>query len=325
MFGVGIFGAGRVSGGHAHAVTNVEGLRLVAVAEPDAERRNRFTERFPCEGYANHIELLARQDIHLILAGLPHWLHAPMVLDALNAGKHVLVEKPMACTLEECDAMISAASANGVSLMTGHHHRFVGENIAAKEVILSGELGEIVLATETWHKPFGLATRPPWFLDRTKGGGMWLMNAAHMIDRLLWFVESEVVAVKGLVSNRIMKQKADDSAAAMIQFANDVYATIIHSGYAAPKGEEWHVGEITLTKGMVKTVPGQSAWVARDGKYEQIPVRRTSAMRDELAGFVQSIQNGTEPPVSNAHARAVVETMLAVEESSRTRREVRLR
>ena len=361
--GVGFFGAGRVSRDHVYAATRLPDLKLVGVAEPDEERRTLFAQRHGCDGYADHRDLLAREDVDLVLVGLPHYLHAPLTIDALNAGKHVMVEKPMAMTVEECEAMIEAADRNGVRLMVGHTQHFFPSNIAAKDLIDRGEIGEIVLATQTWSKPFGLAGRPPWLLDRSTGGGMWLMNGAHMLDCLLWFVGSEVVAVKGSVTSKIVQQEADDSIIALLEFANGVYATVVHSGSkrpVQPPPEQWLIGETTGTEGAVRTVPYQGeAWLNTEGDYEpvdlgddgsraaevaaflqatdpatapssgaEVPrsaVEEMAGVASEVAAFIGAIESGAEPPVSNAHALAVMEAMLAVEESSRTGREVRLR
>ncbi|HIE27121.1 TPA: hypothetical protein EYP66_07530 [Candidatus Poribacteria bacterium] len=92
--GVGIIGAGRASRDHVYAVKNIPELQLIGVADPDEARRNDFAQRHQCDVYEDYRHLLARGDIHLILAGVPHWLHAPLSIDALNAGKHVMVEKP---------------------------------------------------------------------------------------------------------------------------------------------------------------------------------------------------------------------------------------
>ena len=107
-FGVGILGAGRVSRDHGYAVTSNPALDLVAVADPDGDRCHAFADRQGCDAHTEHQELLSRDDVDLVLAGLPHWLHAQVTIDALNAGKHVLIEKPMAMTVEECRAMVDA-------------------------------------------------------------------------------------------------------------------------------------------------------------------------------------------------------------------------
>ena len=357
--GVGILGAGRVSRDHGYAVKNTPGLELVAVADPDGDRCGSFAQQQGCAAHTDHHELLARDDVDLVLAGLPHWLHAQVTIDALNAGKHVMAEKPMAMTVEECRAMVEAAEKNGVRLMVGHTQHFFPANIAVKELIDGGKIGDIVLGTQAWHKPFGLAGRPPWMLDREKGGGMWLMNGAHMLDCLIWFIGSPVVAVKGCVTNRIVGQKADDSIIAFLEFANGVCATLAHSGSKRPDPpppEQYMATEIVGTEGSARVISYEGkAWVNTQGDDEEVPVGRDTdaeqaivrflnekagaspgtpvaqsaieqvkGITDEIAAFVRSIDTGAETPVSNAHSLAVMEAVLAVEESSRTGREVRL-
>ena len=90
--GVGIIGAGRVSRDHVYAVKNIPGLQLIGVVDPNEERSSRFAQQYQCDAYVDHRDLLVRDDVDVILAGVPHWLHATISIDALNAGKHVMAE-----------------------------------------------------------------------------------------------------------------------------------------------------------------------------------------------------------------------------------------
>lgn len=109
MIGVGIIGAGRVSGGHAHAVQNVSRTGLKAVAEVDKTKLEAFANKYKCDAYQDYKELIARDDIQLVMVGLPHGVHGKFALDAAEAQKHIFMEKPMAISVEECDQMIEAA------------------------------------------------------------------------------------------------------------------------------------------------------------------------------------------------------------------------
>ena len=131
---VGIIGAGRVSGGHAAAAAAVPELELAAVVEPNEERRARFADKHGCAAYARHQDMLSGGGIDLALLGLPHWLHAPVAVDCLNAGVHTMVEKPMAVAVEECDQMIEAADASGAQLMVGHTQQFFNANIVTRRL-----------------------------------------------------------------------------------------------------------------------------------------------------------------------------------------------
>lgn len=327
--GVGIIGAGRVSAEHAGAVANMDNLQLLAVAEPDDERRAQFAADHHCNGYADHQKLLDRQDVDLVLVGVPNWLHAPLVIDAIKAGKHVLVEKPMAMTTQECNAMIDAAKQHGVQLMVGHTQHFFPANVAAKTLIDRGDIGPIVMATATWYKPFGLPFRAPWFLDRPQGGGMWMMNGSHMIDCLLWFIGAPLKAVKGSVTNKIFGLNADDSSIAILQFENDIYATIVHCGSKRPEQpppEQWLTIEVTGVEGALKVVSYEGLLSLNlDGNYKSVDVTPQDGMTAEIGAFVRAIETGAPPPITNEFSRSIIEALLAVEQSSDTGREVLLR
>lgn len=357
--GVGILGAGRVSRDHAYAVNSADGLELIGVADPEEERSRAFAEKYQCAGYTDPSELLGRDDVDLILVGVPHWLHAPVCLDALRAGKHVMVEKPMAMTVDECQAMVRAAEENSVQLMVGHTQHFFPANVAVEKWVRQGKIGELVMATQFWFKPFGLAGRPPWMLDRARGGGMWLMNGAHMLDLLIWLVGSEVAAVKASVTDKVVRQKADDSIIAFVEFANGVCATLAHSGSKRPDPpppEQYMTTELVGTEGKLKVVSYEGqAWIDTDGEavpleldrdadreqavrqflnaengkpadapVPQSAVEQTTGIATEVAAFARAIAAGEELPVSNQQSIAVIKAMLAIEESSRTGREVRL-
>jgi len=359
QLGVGIMGAGRVSRDHAYAATAGAHTRLVAIADPVEERVAGLAERFGCDAHTSHREMLSRPDVDLVLAGVPHGLHGPLALDVLNGGKHLMIEKPMAIALEECDAIASAAASNGRRLMVGHTQHFFPANLAVKGLIESGRIGAPVMASQWWYKPFGLAGRPAWMLDRSQGGGMWMMNGAHMLDLLMWLIDSDVVAVKGRVTNSVMGQRADDSVVAYVEFACGVGATVNHSGAKRPEPpppQQWMTTEVVGTEGSAKVVSYQGeAYLNLDGEYEAIDVARdqerdqavaafinaesgnppgaplaqsvieqTGGIAAEVAAFAGSILRQEEPPVAVDHATGVMRTLLAIEESSASGREIRL-
>jgi predicted dehydrogenase len=326
--GVGIIGAGRVSGSHIRATQATDGARLVAIADVAQERVDAVVGKTGCAGYADYRKLLERDDIQIVMIGLPHWLHEEVALAAAAAGKHIFLEKPMANTLDECDRIDAAVRRAGVQLMVGHNQHFMAPNMEARRILHSGELGQIVFATDTWYKAFGLAGRPAWFLDRAQGGGMWQMNGAHMVDRMRWIIDSPIIAVKAWIGNPLIGQQADDSSIAMLQFANGVHCTIMHAGYE--QGVEQFKGEVLATGGMIKFAPfppDRGLWISRNGAYEPLPCEQPGGKDPftlELEAFVDCIERGTESPVSGQWSRDIVEVLLACEESSRTGAEVRI-
>src|SRR4051812_21782662 len=226
-YGVGIIGTGRISRAHARAAENVPNAKLVVGSETDGARGRAFTEWWGCGVVNDYHQLFERDEVDVVALTLPHWLHCPVAIEAAQAGKHIIIEKPMADSVEECDRMIEAARANHVKLFTAHTEEFMAPNVKARQLIESGDAGAPVMAADEWYKAFAIATRPAWFLDREKGGGMWLMNGAHMIDRLTYILDSRVAAVKAFVGTRYHEGlKTDDCAMAYLELESGVPLTI---------------------------------------------------------------------------------------------------
>lgn len=330
MFGIGIIGAGRISGAHARAANEVGETHLVMASEVDEARGRDFSAKWGCPVVTDYRELLTNPAVDIVSLTLPHWLHEPIGIEAAQAGKHIFVEKPMADTTQECDRMIAAARANGVKLFTGHTEQFLAANVMARQLIASGEVGHPVFATDCWYKAFGLAARPPWFIDRAKGGGMWLMNGAHMIDRLTFLMADRVVAVKAIVQTKFHPIAADDTSLAYLHFANGTAATIAHAGFKDHPGAgvDQPGGEIIITcteaqlkivdrRSLYRSVPGE-----RGGAWQQVEVHQVDTTAEELRCLVGNIVNDEPETVTVEQARHIVDVMIACEESSRTGREV---
>ena len=336
-YGVAIIGTGRISRAHAQAAQAVERARLVVASEIDEERGRRFAERWGCDVVKDYHDVLKREDVDVVALCLPHWLHVSVAIEAAKAGKHILVEKPMADTVDECDRMIEAAGEYNVKLFTGHTEQFLAPNVKARQMILDGEVGEPVLATDEWYKPFGVAGRPPWFLDREKGGGMWLMNGAHMIDRLTFILNSRVAAVKAFVGTRyhVGKIKTDDCALAYLELESGVPCTLAHTGFRDKPGagieQSGGVVEISCTDAMLKvdnrrdlyrTVPDAEG---KRGQWQQVPLEPVNTAARELECLIRNVERDEPETVSVDQARHIVAVMAACEESTRTGREVRLK
>jgi predicted dehydrogenase len=320
--GVAIFGAGRAGQGHARAIGQTAGARLVAVFDADPERAAAFAETHGCQAYTSSDAVLERDDVQLIMVALPNFLHERATVEAASAGKHVFLEKPMADTLEECDRMLAAVERAGVQLLVAHSQRYFASTIRAREVLQSGQLGEPVFATDTWYKNFGVEVRLPWFLDRATGGGMWLMNGAHMIDRTCWVLDTEVESVRAWIGSPFHHLSADDANMAFLQLRNGRHATLVHAGYKTRGVDKCEV-EVTCTDGMLlfDSYSNRLA-VERDGAYAPIEVQRTEPFAEELKNLIGAIRGREALRVAPRWGRHIVEVLLAAEESSRTGREV---
>jgi len=320
--GVAVFGAGRAGAGHARAVAETPGTQLVAVFDVDQQRAAAFAETHGCLAFTDSDEVLRREDIQLVTVALPNFLHEQATVDAASAGKHIFLEKPMADTVEECDRILAAVSKSGVHLLVGHSQRYFASTVRARELVAGGQLGSPVFATDTWYKPFGVEMRLPWFLDRATGGGMWLMNGAHMIDRTCWVLDSEVESVRAWIGSPFHGLPADDACIAFLRLRNGLHVQITHAGYRKRGVEQCQV-EISCTDGMLRfdSYSNQLA-IDRDGAYAPIEVERVDPFTEELRNLVGAVRGTEELRVPPGWGRHIVQVLLAAEESAKSGREV---
>jgi phthalate 4,5-cis-dihydrodiol dehydrogenase len=320
--GVAIFGAGRAGTGHARAVRQTPGTQLVAVFDADRQRAESFAETYGCAAFTDSDALLRRTDVDLVTVALPNLLHERATIDAASAGKHIFLEKPMADTVEECDRMLAAVERANVHLLVGHSQRYFASTVRARALLHDGSLGSPVFATDAWYKPFGVEARLPWFLDRATGGGMWLMNGAHMLDRTCWVLDSSVASIRAWIGSPLHGLEADDANIAFVRLRNGLHFTLVHAGYRARGVEQCQV-EVTCTNGMLRfdSYSNQLA-VENAGAYEPIQVEPLDPFAEELRNLVCAIRGEEALRVAPAWGRHIVQVLLAAEESSRTGREI---
>lgn len=191
---VGIAGLGR-SGWSIHALTLeklADKFQVAAVCDADAGRQREARERLGCRAYAQFRELLQDDAVELVVVAVPSHLHAAYACEALRAGKHVMVEKPMAASVQEVDEMIAVARQTGRRLTVFQNYRYAADCRKVREVIESGKLGRVVLIRMAWH---GFSRRWDWQTLKEFNGGQLNNTGAHAVDLALRFfadVEPEV-------------------------------------------------------------------------------------------------------------------------------------
>lgn len=181
---VGIAGLGRSGWAiHAHLLAPItDKFQVVAVTDEDENRRAEAIERFRCQAYENFDELLADRNVELVVVALPSFLHAPASLAAMQAGKHVVCEKPMAVSLEEADAMVAAAAATDQIFTVFQQRRYNPDFVKVREIIDSGLLGRIVQINISESK---FTRRWDWQTLQKFGGGSLNNTGAHFLDQAL--------------------------------------------------------------------------------------------------------------------------------------------
>jgi predicted dehydrogenase len=320
MQNVGIIGLGAVSGNHLRATKKIETAQLVAVADINRNVLAKVQQEYGCKAYSDYRELLQDEEVSLVIVCLPHFLHMRASVAALEALKHVFVEKPMAISVEQCDSMIEAARKSKKQLSVGHMHHFFPINVEVKRLLDNKELGELVFIKEQGYRHFGVEGRAKWYFDKETFGGLWYQNGIHLIDRCCWWTGSRVVSVKAMIDSRFFDFSADDVAMAMLHFENGVFATLIEVWWKY--GATHHSTEFVCTEGMIKLEGGQ-LWVGITGTYERHEVSESyNAFDQQLLAFINAIETDTTPPVTPEYARELVRVLCACEKSAQIGREV---
>ena len=247
---IGVAGLGRAFSLMIPAFAGDSRVSLVAASDPRAEARARFTHDFGGRAHETVEALIADPELDAIYVATPHGLHARHATMAAQAGKHVLVEKPMALTLEDCAAMISAADRGGVHLVVGHSHSFDAPIRRARELIASGEFGAVKMITALNYTDFLYRPRRPEELDTAQGGGAVLNQAAHQVDIVRLLGGGRVVSVRAMTGVWDRARPIEAAYAAQLIFESGAFASLIYNGYGNFDSDEFQnwIGEMGRRK-----------------------------------------------------------------------------
>lgn len=321
--GVCVIGSGRA--GMIHAVNfakNVPGAELVALVDPVEETVKKACAELGVEkGYADHTRAIEDKEVDALVIVAPTKFHKDIVLAAAAAGKHILCEKPMAMTVEECDEMIRATDKAGVVLQIGFMRRFDAGFRRAKEIVDSGEIGDVVMVRSNTRGP---SVPQPWMYDVRKSNGPLAEVNSHDIDTLRWFSGSEFKTVYAVGGNyRCPDARKDwpdfyDNVIVAATFANGMQGMMDGAqgvGYAYDARVE-----ILGTKGCVFIGRLQDQAVLtctaanRTGTQPLVDSWRglfKEAYLNEDIAFIDSVRNGLPPQVSGHDGKMAVKVVNA--------------
>ena len=206
-------------------------VELVAAADPRREARERFAADFDAKAHESVEELCADGSLQAIYVATPHQLHARHASLAASHGKHVLVEKPMAVTLAEAEAMTEAARAGGVHLVVGHSHSFDAPILRARAIVESGELGRVRMITALNFTDFLYRPRRPEELDTASGGGVMFSQAAHQVDIVRLLAGGMGKSVRAMTGAWDARRPTEGAYSALLAFEGGAFASMNYSGY----------------------------------------------------------------------------------------------
>ncbi|QGG57183.1 Gfo/Idh/MocA family protein [Paenibacillus sp. B01] len=334
---IAVFGCGAIAQRrHIPEYAESELAELVAFADPILERAQAMADQYGGKAYASYEELLASEDVDAVSVCTPNHLHASMAISAANAGKHVLVEKPMAATAEEGEQMIEAARRNGVFLMIGHNQRLMPPHVKAKEILDSGELGRVL----TFRTSFGHPGPEGWSVD---GAGSWFFRkdeavmgamgdlGVHKSDFIRYLLNDEVAEVAGFIGTVDKKDTdVDDNAACLLRMKSGAIGTLVASWTQYKGGDNSTV--LWCERGVMKigTVDGDEVIVepteglTQTYKVGAMATNEKQVPSGVIDAFLESVSTGTPPAISGEEGLKSLKVILAAFESQRTGQFVKL-
>ncbi len=333
---VAVIGCGLIGSMRARAVAAVRDLELALICDVDPDRATALAKKHSCEASSDWPSAVARPDIPLVIVSTPNHLHAPIAMAAMEAGKHVLCEKPLGRTLEECRALVECAARNKITLKTGFNHRYYPSVLKAKELVDGGAIGE-ALFFRGWighHGGPDFMTR--WPCDaQVSGGGTFMDNGVHLLDLARHFL-GEVEEVQGYVATSLWDvSPCEDNGIALLRFRGGKLASIM-SSWTQWKGY-FHV-EVYGTNGYInaeyppmKTTLGTLAHAgsAARGRIFHFPTerllekllsfRRTTVRTFalEMEEWAEAIKGNRDPEGNGYDGLRAVEMVCGIYESSR--------
>ena len=293
--GLACIGTGYICEIHARSAAAVEGVCLKAVWSRSQDSGKRFSERHRISRvFTDHRQLLNDPEVDAVIIGLPTPLHHKTVLEASEAGKHILCEKPIAASVKEGEEMIRSAAAAGVLLMVGHVLRFWPEYMAAKQLADGGSLGRIVSLSACRLSSVPRWSAGSWLLDPGQSGGVPVDLQIHDIDFIRWLLGEPLdVAAKGTKNPKGLVSDV----VSLFQFQGALASA--HASWALPEGEKFKTGFELIGDGGVLRYDNLSKptlSLSQNGKAQPPPALRSiDPYVAQLEYFVECVRTSRSP------------------------------
>jgi predicted dehydrogenase len=344
---VGIIGLGFAGRLHCEGYQSVgERARIVAVCDRNKKKARSQAEEFGAETCSDYRELVRRKDIDAVDICLPHHLHARVAVEAAQAGKHILVEKPIATTIEDADRIIAAAKRASVTLMVAENHLFKPAHRKIKEIIDSGEIGRVFLvrAFEGTVSELTLNPNPRDWRGTRENQGVLLDMGVHKFALLRWLL-GDIDSVFALREKLVVTELAphyDDTSMVSVKFRSGAVAeVVVTSGLV---GGDTNSLEIYGTQGTIlenhrwdKPVMYMSRrtsmdmgrwiwpeWVWPEVEHAPFPGYYNISFKNEVKHFVDCVLKNKRPEMTGEDAREALRVAIAATKSAKENRMIKL-
>lgn len=308
MINIGIVGTGLIGIEHIKAIEDIDDLRLCALCDINEEAVKALSEEYSVPYFTDYKKMPENVEMDAVIINLPHFLHCESTVFFLEKGYHVLIEKPMANTVAECDKMLEAAKKSGKKLAVGHVQRFFEANRRVKEIIDSGRLGKPCMFSENRTIEYFSPSRPKWFLDKEKAGGGIVMNyGAHALDKIFYQLGADDVEVTAATGNLKNDATIEGHAQFMLKFKSGFTGVVTFSGYTGSGYEALYYftdGTLKVADSMYLYEYAEDEWKAIDTETGVKP-----AMQVQLEEFVKYINDRPANIADGEYGRAVIKVI----------------
>ena len=323
---VAVIGCGGIGQRRATAIEATEGASLAVGVDVIEASAKAFGERFGCDWGTDWEAAVTRDDVDLVVVSTANNAHAAVSIRAMDAGKHVICEKPLARNPQECEAMVEAARRNGVKLKTGFNHRYSHQAWKAWELLSEGAIGKLIFLRGRTGHGNGEALSKRWFGNfELSGGGTFLDNGVHLLDLSRWFM-GDFVEATGVVHTHLPALgKCEDNGFGIYRTA-DGRVCQLQSSWTQWKGYLFLelFGE---TGSLLINYDDQSCTLIRRGQestvwqFAGVPDR---SWQREIEEMMAAVRENREPLANGYDGWQAVKMAYAVYESSETGRFVKL-
>ncbi len=331
-----IIGCGRIAPKHAESIVALEEAELVAVCDIVPERAQAFADKYGAKPYTSYEEMLAKEEIDVVTIATESDLHAPIGITCAKAGKHVMVEKPMAMTLASADELIRTCHEEGVKLSVIHQNRYNKSIKLMRQALEEGRFGKLThgQATVRWNRNDAYYAQAPWRGTKLQDGGVFMNQSIHNIDLLQWTL-GPVESVFGYTRTALRKIEMEDVGVAVIKFKNGALGVIEAASTIYPKNIEETLNIFGETGSVMVggiAVNRIETWEFPDSEEEKKQIFDSQendppnvygfGHREVMKDMIDAIREDRTPAIPGEEGRKALEIILAIYKCQETKEPV---
>ncbi len=331
-----IIGCGRIAPKHAESIVALEEAELVAVCDIVPERAQAFADKYGAKPYTSYEEMLAKEEIDVVTIATESDLHAPIGITCAQAGKHVMVEKPMAMTLASADELIRTCHEEGVKLSVIHQNRYNKSIKLMRQALEEGRFGKLThgQATVRWNRNDAYYAQAPWRGTKLQDGGVLMNQSIHNIDLLQWTL-GPAESVFGYTRTALRKIEMEDVGVAVIKFKNGALGVIEAASTIYPKNIEETLNIFGETGSVMVggiAVNRIETWEFPDSEEEKKQIFDSQendppnvygfGHREVMKDMIDAIREDRTPAIPGEEGRKALEIILAIYKCQETKEPV---